>query len=156
MLSALKYTICLFFLLFVQQLQAQSYDTLLVQGLDNLEHGLVMQGQEYVVKDSDTLLVIRETLPEFPGGDGAMFRYLGKKLKLPKQNHAEGRLVVAFTISETGKVENAYIIESVHPEIDSMAVSLVRKFPKWKPATQNGKKVKSYYRIPIRITNEYY
>ncbi len=59
-----------------------------------------------------------------------------------------GKGRIAFEITETGELENIRIVQGTHPLLDSAAIQVVRQSPKWKPATKEGKPVKTTYIFP--------
>jgi TonB family protein len=89
---------------------------------------------------------------EFPGGRGAWARYLNKNFRYPEralQSNITGRVYVQFVVDTEGKTTDITIFRSVEYSIDQEAVRIMRESPKWKPAWQDGKLVKSYKRQPI-------
>ena len=47
--------------------------------------------------------------PEFPGGNEALFKYVGENIKYPKalaKSNIEGKVIVSFIVSNTGDIEN--------------------------------------------------
>ena len=54
-----------------------------------------------------------------------------------------------FTISETGEVTNAHVIESLHPALDSAAIAAAESMPAWAPAMKEGKAIPTTITLPI-------
>ena len=95
---------------------------------------------------------ITETLPQFPGGQGVMMKYLAANIKYPAsavKAKKQGRVIVAFVIQKDGSVTNARIVKSVDPELDAEALRIVKAMPNWTPGTQDGKPVNVNYTIPV-------
>lgn len=93
-----------------------------------------------------------EQQPEFPGGQAAMYKWLGDHIVYPAQASEEGvqgRVVVSFEVSKTGSIENVKIARGRHPALDKEALRLVRSMPKWQPGRNNGQPVKVSYTLPI-------
>lgn len=90
--------------------------------------------------------------PQFPGGNKALVDFLSKNIKYPesaKQNKVSGRVVVMFQVDVDGTISNVSIAQSLTPECDKEAKRVVSLMPKWTPAIQNGKPIRSFYQIPI-------
>ena len=127
--------------------------------LDSLEIDGVMHKAHYndkwtfIVKSpDDTIYIIPETLPEFPGGNKAMMEFLGKTVKYPpaaKANGIQGKVIVNFEVAKSGAIEDVKIRESVHPILDEEALRVIRAMPIWKPGTQKEKKVRVSFNLPI-------
>jgi protein TonB len=93
-----------------------------------------------------------ESQPEFPGGDNARFTFLKENIKLPNiwpSDSIIGRVFIAFVVEENGEIKFPCIVRSLNPFLDSIALSAVRKMPRWIPAKQRGKPVKMFYTMPI-------
>lgn len=93
----------------------------------------------------------RETAPEFPGGPGALHRFLSKNLNTPGDLGAgEQKLVkVRFKVDTDGSVTGLEIVESGGREFDNEVLRVVKKMPRWTPAFQNGIHVPVSYMIPV-------
>ena len=95
---------------------------------------------------------VTETLPQFPGGQGVMMKYLAANIKYPAsavKAKKQGRVIVSFVIQKDGSVTNARIVRSVDPELDAEALRIVKAMPNWTPGTQDGKPVNVNYTIPV-------
>lgn len=93
-----------------------------------------------------------EQKPEFPGGEQAMYKWLGDHISYPAQASEEGvqgRVVVQFDISKTGTIENVKVVRGRHPALDKEAMRLVKAMPNWQPGRNNGQPVKVTYTLPV-------
>ena len=93
-----------------------------------------------------------EQKPEFPGGEAAMYKWLGDHISYPAQAAEEGvqgRVVVQFDISKTGSIENVKVVRGRHQALDKEAMRLVKAMPKWRPGRNNGQPVKVTYTLPV-------
>lgn len=95
---------------------------------------------------------VTETMPQFPGGQGVMMKYLAANIKYPAsavKAKKQGRVIVSFVIQKDGSVTNARIVRSVDSELDAEALRIVKAMPNWTPGTQDGKPVNVRYTIPV-------
>ena len=95
---------------------------------------------------------VTETLPQFPGGQGVLMKYLAANIKYPAsavKAKKQGRVIVTFIIQKDGSVAKARIARSVDPELDAEALRIVKAMPNWTPGTQDGKPVNVKYAIPV-------
>ncbi len=96
-----------------------------------------------------------ETMPEYPGGEKALFKYLSKNTIYPKaayKNNIGGKVLVEFIVGSDGYVRNVSVIKGIGHGCDEEAMRVVAGMKRWKPGTQNGKKVAVSYRLPINFT----
>lgn len=95
-----------------------------------------------------------EISPEYPGGNEAMYKYLADHIIYPRdarQNGVQGTVFIKFVVEVDGTIQDASIIRSVCPSIDSTALAVVRGMPRWKPGSQQGKTVAVNYTLPIKF-----
>lgn len=105
-----------------------------------------------VEKTDDGLFVLVEEMPEFPGGQEAMFKFLSTTIIYPKEARdkgIQGKVYVSFTIEKDGAISEVKVLRGVHPLLDEEAVRVVESFPNWKPGKQKGKEVRVSYNLPL-------
>ncbi len=114
---------------------------------------IVVDDSEEEVEDVK-IFVIVEKMPEFPGGDLELRKYIAQNIKYPniaRENDIQGKVYVRFVVTEKGTVENVQIARGVDPLLDQEAIRVVESLPTWKPGEQGGKKVKVWYTVPINF-----
>ena len=102
----------------------------------------------------DQVFVVVEEMPEFPGGEEALRKWIGENIKYPaeaKTQGIQGKVFVTFVVSKTGKTERAKIARGVHPLLDEEALRVVASLPEWKPGKQRGVAVNVSYTIPVQF-----
>ena len=95
-------------------------------------------------KQDDGFVAI-ELAAEFPGGPGAWKRYLERNLQYPGQatdNNTEGVVRVQFVVDADGNISEVKALNDPGDGLAEEAERIIKKGPKWKPAEQNGRKVK--------------
>ena len=88
----------------------------------------------------------------FPGGYGAMAKYISKNAVYPTavaQQGIVGTVGVEFLVRANGRIDKVRTIQSVHPLLDAEAVRLVASMPPWNPTIVNGRKKAFYYEVYI-------
>ncbi|KAA6438995.1 TonB family protein [Dyadobacter flavalbus] len=95
--------------------------------------------------------------PEFPGGETAMFQFLGKNVKYPTaaaKAGVQGKVFVSFIVSETGAIQNVAVEKGIGFGCDEEAARVIKSFPTWTPGKQNGNKVNVKLTLPIHFMLE--
>lgn len=110
-----------------------------------------------VTNTSNEVFTTVEIMPEYPGGKDEMVKFLSKNIKYPrkeKRKNIQGTVYIKFFIDEYGDVQSIEIIRGIKDggNLDKEALRVIKKMPKWKPGTQNGKPVKVWYSLPIKFT----
>jgi len=94
---------------------------------------------------------------EYPGGMGALRRFLGDNFDTSLMEGGEGTLKakLKFVLEKDGTVSNVTIEEkSPNSDFNSEAVRVVKRLKKWTPAKRNGESVRSYYSVPFTMNFE--
>jgi TonB family protein len=98
------------------------------------------------------------TMPEFPGGQHELFRFISRNVKYPRRaqyNKIYGKVLLQFIVAKDGSIQNIEVIESVHKLLDEEAIRVIQKLPKWKPGTKEGEAVYVRYQVPINFKSGY-
>ena len=114
----------------------------------------VIVAEEEEEEEDTQVFFIVEDMPEFPGGELALRKYIGNSIKYPviaQENGIQGKVYVTFVVGKDGSVSNASIARGVDPSLDKEALRVVNSLPKWKPGKQRGKPVNVSYTVPINF-----
>ncbi len=107
---------------------------------------------EPVVDDEPLSIALVEQKPSFPGGEAAMYTWLGNNIVYPpaaSEEGAQGRVVVEFVVGKDGSITNVRVVRPRHPALDREAVRVVSAMPTWVPGRNNGQPVKVAYTLPV-------
>lgn len=103
-------------------------------------------------KKNDMVFDVVEVMPQYPGGQIAMLKYLMENIKYPEQAMKEGiqgRVAVSFIVEKDGSISDVKPVLSVHPLLNKEAVRVVKSMPKWSPGKHNGKPVRVRFNLPV-------
>jgi len=114
----------------------------------------VRQEPSYVNPDDSVFRTV-EVMPEFPGGDVALLKFIEKNINVPADKWTNGHVACTFVVNEDGSVSDVSVVRSLDPVLDAEAVRVIKLLPKFKPGMNAGKPVKTMFSIPIRfkVTN---
>ncbi|QJB33799.1 energy transducer TonB [Chitinophaga oryzae] len=128
------------------------------EGLDDLKGPTTGVVDMPVAPEREEILSFVEIMPEFPGGEAALFKYLKKNLMYPhmaQENGVGGTVFVQFVVSRDGSISDVKTVGAAKGAgLEEEAMRVVRKMPGWKPGKQNGKPVTVLYNLPIRFQIE--
>lgn len=108
--------------------------------------------QDVKQTDNSKVYTVVEKMPQFPGGDAALIKFIINNIKYPKTsfiNRVQGSVMIRFVVSETGKVRDAEVVRSLDADCDKEALRVVSALPNFIPGEQNSKKVAVWYTLPI-------
>lgn len=115
---------------------------------DIKEHTAIIE--EPIKQDKPFISV--EQMPQFPGGDAELMKFISSNLKYPTisiENRIEGRVIIRFVIGKDGRVSDIEVIRTLDPACDKEAMRVVKMMPKWVAGMQNGRNVPVYYTLPV-------
>ena len=102
--------------------------------------------------ETENAFNVVEQMPQFPGGDVELMKFLSENIKYPEaasKAGTQGRVVAQFIVEADGSITNVKVLKNVSDEIDAEAVRVIKAMPKWKPGMQKGQPVRVKYTIPI-------
>ena len=93
-----------------------------------------------------------DVMPEFPGGQDALAKFLQHNLKYPKSAldaRISGTVLVTFIVEPDGSVSNVTLARGIGGDCDQEAIRAVQSMPKWKPGTLKGQPVRVQLCLPV-------
>ena len=106
-------------------------------------------------EEEEVVFVVVEKMPEFPGGQQALFKYLSENVKYPviaQENGIQGRVICQFVVNRDGSIVDVEVVRSGgDPSLDKEAIRVIKSMPKWKPGQQRGKPVRVKYTVPVNF-----
>ena len=126
-----------------------------VQGVDTEDAQDIADFQEVIAEpepEEEKPFEAVEQMPQFPGGDAALMKYISSNLNYPTvaaENGIQGRVILRFVVSKTGSIENIQVLRSPDPSLEKEAIRVVKSMPKWVPGKQNGVNVPVYFTLPV-------
>ncbi|RXE71838.1 energy transducer TonB [Muribaculaceae bacterium Isolate-002 (NCI)] len=129
------------------------------QGTDDLN--IVREHKNEVIVEEkkpepveDKVFTSVEQMPQFPGGDVALLKYISDHIKYPTiamENNVQGKVVVQFVVTRDGSIGEVKVARGKDPDLDKEAVRVVKTLPKFIPGKMNGQAVNVWYTLPINF-----
>ncbi|OJV42918.1 MAG: energy transducer TonB [Bacteroidales bacterium 36-12] len=113
-----------------------------------------VQAATVVEEETEVVFMVVETMPSFPGGDAALFKYLSDNIKYPviaQESGIQGRVICQFVVNRDGSIVDIEVVRSVDRSLDAEAVRVIQSMPKWSPGKQRGKSVRVKYTLPVNF-----
>lgn len=102
-----------------------------------------------VLTEADT---VPDVWPQYPNGWNGFMEDVMRNLTYPEQlrrRGIEGLVLVTFTISEQGRIEEFEVLRSPHRALEESAIRAIRQTKSWQPALKDDEPVRMRYRAPI-------
>ena len=112
---------------------------------------VVVEEKKPVVEENKVFESV-EQMPQFPGGDAALVKWIAEHMHYPEvaqENGVQGRVVIQFVVTKTGDVGEVKVARSKDPDLDKEAVRVVKSLPKFIPGKMNGQPVNVWYTVPV-------
>lgn len=119
---------------------------------DAVEDLPLPSGNDEESVEEEPIFMKVEKQASFPGGMGAMMKWLGNHINYPSicaESGIEGRVFVQFTVNKDGSIQDVQVVRGAHELLNAEAVRVVSSMPKWAPGEQQGQKVRSKFTLPV-------
>lgn len=110
------------------------------------------QRQIKEVDKSGHVFTVVQHMPEFPGGQASLLKYLSTSIKYPAaalKEGIQGRVSCSFVVNSDGSLKDIEVIRGIDPLLDNEAVRVIREMPRWSPGIQNNRAVAVKYTVPV-------
>lgn len=92
-----------------------------------------------------------EAKPYFGGGLRKFYEYIGMNFRVPEIEGLKGKVLVSFVVETDGSLTDIEVLKHIGYGTKEEAIRVLKKCPKWNPATHNGVPVRCVYSLPISI-----
>ena len=106
-----------------------------------------------ITEEVEQPFVIVEQMPQFPGGEKEMMKFIHNNLRYPSlaaENGIQGTVIVNFVVDHEGKITRIKVVRGIGGGCDEEAMRVLSKMPAWSPGRQGGKPVLVSYTVPIK------
>lgn len=98
------------------------------------------------------VMTATEAMPQYPGGDKELLNFIAANLRWPEgaDKTKKGRVIVQFTITETGKaIDPKVLMNRIGEEFGAEACRVISLLDNFQPGMMDGKPVAVKYTLPI-------
>jgi TonB family protein len=95
-----------------------------------------------------------EEIPEFPGGNAEMVKFISQNLNWPREGAEmgiQGSIICGFVIEKDGSINIVEIVRPLQRWFDAETMRVIKRMPKWTAGKKDGKPVRVYFIVPVRI-----
>ena len=125
------------------------------KGTDDVTAPIAMTKENTKIsEDADAPFIIVEQMPQFPGGEKEMLKFIYDNLKYPllaQEMGVSGTVIINFVIDREGQITNIKVSRSIGGGCDEEAIRVLGKMPRWSPGRQGGKTVRVSYTLPFKF-----
>ena len=142
---------------FVYYIVEISTGTIYFMGTYCGEEGEKVEVQGRNANTSETIYRSVEQMPQFPGGEAELMKYINSHKQYPAfaaMSGAHGSVIVQFVVDKTGRVGEVKVVRSVDKDLDREAVRVCKSLPKFAPGRQNGQAVSVWYTLPVTFEQQ--
>jgi TonB family protein len=113
------------------------------------------KAKNYFDVNNNEIKSIYVKMPEYPGGEEALVRFLGTNIVYPmsaKTSGIQGVVYVSFDVDINGGLSNIQIIKGIGGGCDEEVLRVVKLMPKWKPGSRKGILKRLTLKMPCKFT----
>jgi TonB family protein len=117
---------------------------------------MVLDSEAEIAEESQIFMAV-EQMPEFPGGEEALYKFLTENITYPqsaKESGVQGRVYVTFVVEPDGTISDLRVLKGIGGGCDEEAIRVVKAMPEWIPGKQRGKPVRVQYNLPVKFSLE--
>lgn len=96
-----------------------------------------------------------DQMPEFPGGDEKMYRYLSENLKFSKRiienDPVYSKVYVGFIVEADGQLTNFHLKRGESGPLADEVIRVLKSMPPWNPGKMAGEPVAVEYILPVKV-----
>ncbi|CAG5086935.1 energy transducer TonB [Parvicella tangerina] len=103
------------------------------------------------------VLPAADVMPEFPGGNEEMYRFIHQHIEYPeicRDLGIGGKTYVQFTVWKDGSIRDISVGEAKHKLLEKEAARIIEIMPKWIPGKVNGQDVSVRFALPVNFIVE--
>ena len=123
----------------------------------NESDGAVLRYKEVIADekpsaDKDKTYDVVEQMPEFPGGQAALLKWISNNVKYPtiaEENGIQGRVICTFVVERDGSIVDVQVARPIDTSLDNEAVRVLSQMPRWNPGKLHGQPVRVKYTVPV-------
>lgn len=97
-----------------------------------------------------------QIMPEYPGGNNEMMKFIAKNMNYSKCNSSIAgchKLYLSLIVSESGKIKETKVLKGIDgcPDANIEALRVLNLMPNWKPALKDGNPIDCKINLPMYI-----
>lgn len=95
-----------------------------------------------------------DVMAEFPGGVQGLYEWFKDRFQYPQTAKNQGmddQMIATFIVEKDGSLSNIMVVKDAGFDTKDLALSLLRKSPKWSPAKLKGLPVRMSYTFPVKL-----
>jgi len=107
------------------------------------------------IKYANRIYTKADIMPNFPGGDNALKRYINQNLQYPtrdREDNTQGKALVRFVVERDGSISNVKALIAPSATMAIEAERLAKAMPKWSPGIFGDKTVRVQFTIAVYFT----
>ena len=124
------------------------------KGTDDVAAPIATTAKTEITEEPEKPFVIVEQMPQFPGGEREMMRFIKNNLRYPStaiEMGISGVVTVNFVVGKDGRITRIHVIRGIGGGCDEEAVRILEKMPPWSPGRQGGIAVMVTYTVPFKF-----
>jgi TonB family protein len=106
------------------------------------------------VPPDDEVYTVVDKMPQFPGGENELFKFIARGIKYPveaQEKGLQGRVIVSFIVEKDGSLSDIKVMREGDPVLGQEAVRVIRSMPKWTPGETKSQPVRVRYTLPVEF-----
>ena len=111
--------------------------------------------KEEINPPEEEIFTVVESMPEFPGGEAALYAYLADNMKYPVmaiEAGISGKVYITFVVEKDGSITDIKLMRSIGGGCDEEALRVISSMPAWTPGKQRNVPVRVQFILDVKFT----
>lgn len=136
--------------------QWKGYDNNRISFLEEYEKGVLVKGESFDMNGNGHIYFNKYNRPEPKRGMDKFYIYISatmQEMAVAKGNDdLQGNLILKFVVGATGDIQDVKLVKSsTDNQLNNIAVEVLKKSPKWLPATEQGLPIEIAFFMPLSM-----
>lgn len=94
---------------------------------------------------TNLVYTLAQTMPQYPGGDKALVRYVRDKV-----GKTQGDMMASFIVEKDGQLSDVQVVGAEDPQTADQIAGVISALPPWQAGVQDGQPVRVQMRVPLK------
>ena len=107
-----------------------------------------------ITEEAEKPFVVVEQMPQFPGGEKEMMKFIKNNLHYPviaTEMGISGTVTLNFVVGKDGRITRIKVIRGIGGGCDEEAIRVLERMPVWSPGKQAGIPVLVSFTVPFKF-----
>ena len=134
----------------------KGYENNRISFLEEYQNGILIKGESFDSNGNGRIYLSKDSRPKPKGGMDKFYNYISNAMQemaiAQGEEDLDGKLMLKFVVGSTGDIKDVKLVKSsTNNQFNTIAIEVLKKSPKWLPATEHGLPVETAFFMPLSM-----